>query len=33
MTPDYITDYVLGGLVAAGLFFYLLYVLIRPEKF
>ncbi len=26
-------DYLLGAAMAAGLFCYLLYVLIRPEKF
>ena len=37
MTPDTLndfgTDYVLGAVMAAGLFVYLLYVLLRPEKF
>ena len=33
MTSDYVTDYILGALVAIGLFGYLLYVLVRPEKF
>lgn len=26
-------DYVLGGLVALGLLLYLIYALVRPEKF
>ncbi len=26
-------DYILGACVASGLFCYLIYVLIRPEKF
>ncbi len=26
-------DYVLGGLVAVGLFAYLVYALVKPEKF
>lgn len=26
-------DYVLGGLVAAGLLAYLVYALVRPERF
>jgi len=26
-------DYVLGGIVTAGLLIYLVYALIRPEKF
>jgi K+-transporting ATPase ATPase F chain len=26
-------DYVLGGIVAAGLLAYLVYALLRPEKF
>lgn len=26
-------DYALGGAVAAGLLFYLVYALIRPERF
>ena len=26
-------DYVLGGLVALGLLFYLTYALVRPERF
>ena len=28
-----ILDYVLGGIVTVGLFFYLVYALVRPEKF
>jgi K+-transporting ATPase KdpF subunit len=28
-----IFDYVLGGLVTAGLLFYLTYALLRPERF
>ncbi|MGY0791416.1 K(+)-transporting ATPase subunit F [Azospirillum argentinense] len=28
-----IVDYALGGLVAAGLLAYLVYALIRPERF
>lgn len=28
-----IIDYVLGGLVAAGLLAYLVYALVRPERF
>lgn len=28
-----VLDYVLGGLVALGLLLYLLYALIRPERF
>lgn len=26
-------DYVLGGIVTAGLFAYLVYALVKPEKF
>ena len=37
MTPDTLNDfsgdYVLGAIMAAGLFVYLIYVLLRPEKF
>ena len=28
-----IVDYVLGGIVTVGLFVYLVYALIRPERF
>ncbi len=28
-----IFDYVLGGIVTAGLFAYLVYALVRPERF
>ena len=28
-----ILDYILGGLVALGLFVYLVYALLRPERF
>jgi K+-transporting ATPase KdpF subunit len=28
-----ILDYVLGGIVTVGLFGYLVYALVRPEKF
>jgi len=28
-----IYDYALGGLVTAGILFYLVYALIRPERF
>jgi K+-transporting ATPase KdpF subunit len=28
-----ILDYVLGGVVTVGLFCYLVYALVRPEKF
>ncbi len=33
MMTDYVTDYVLGAIMAVGLFVYLVYVLLRPEKF
>lgn len=33
MIPAMIIDYALGGLVAAALLAYLVYALIRPERF
>jgi K+-transporting ATPase KdpF subunit len=31
--PPMLLDYVLGGIVTAGLLVYLVYALVRPERF